>query len=193
MFGSAPHPRTPPPIDPLRLMHALPCHRQVTRLPDLPLASAKPATPQQVWAPPSHAPDAAGPYRVRDVSGASLTGWAHSTGLIPTETQISHRTPVACLAPPLPPAGGPRRASKGRTAHVLLGPPLSVHRKMAKKVVGQTGRPLSWTTPLGVPVVQPYVMDKAYDINRRTTGDSFNLPVNMELMQANALKQVSSP
>ena len=43
--------------------------------PDLPLASAKPATTRRVRPLLSHALDATGSYRDPDVSGASITEW----------------------------------------------------------------------------------------------------------------------
>ena len=65
-------------------------------------------------------------------------------------------------------------------------------RIMSSRVAAQafSGASLVWTSPLGLPVVQPYVEPKIYAI--RTTLQSFWLPSPFHLPQVNGRKQVSS-
>eukprot|EP00667_Euglena_gracilis_P002541 EG_transcript_2545 len=63
---------------------------------------------------------------------------------------------------------------------------------VAKTVVTDTRQPISWTTPLGIPVVQPYVSRDAFLVSRRTTGERVGLSQENELNQANAVKQATA-
>lgn len=65
-------------------------------------------------------------------------------------------------------------------------------RSVGRKIVTQSREPLSWTTPLGIPVLQPYVSADAYMVNRKTTGERMGMTAVMELNQANSAKQANA-
>uniref|UniRef100_A0A7S1IXA0 DNA-directed RNA polymerase n=1 Tax=Eutreptiella gymnastica TaxID=73025 RepID=A0A7S1IXA0_9EUGL len=65
-------------------------------------------------------------------------------------------------------------------------------RRASRQIVKETGRPMSWTTPLGIPVVQPYVRQEAFDIHRKTTGDRIKMDAVLEFAQPDYRKQASA-